>query len=200
MRLIQHWKIGKDCMGRYSSLAFQLGTILPDWFERKTMHRIDESLDLILNRLNIISRMPEGIKRDFMLGTVVHFITDYCCFAHVGNHYNNWIVHRIYEVKSQKLYCNQDTYNYILNMDNLYNKFIQEVTLTDNMYINIEIYLHYIKNRLQYRYITPNMKWYRDTNIMNTDIIYAYNMVYGILMLLGEFDANKLFVKGGLYV
>lgn len=198
MRWIQHWKIGKECLGRYSSLAFQLGTILPDWFERKHVHKIDDTLDLVLNRIDIISKMPRCIKRDFMLGTVVHFITDYCCFAHVDENYNSWIGHRIFEVRSQKLYLANDTYKYILNMDKFYNEFKQTKKITNNIYIDVLNYLHFYQNKLQYRYRVPHIKWYYDENIMKTDTYYAYNMIYGIMELLGEFNTNT--IRGYLYL
>lgn len=198
MRWIQHWKIGTECLGSSNgstSIAYQLGTIMPDWFEKQSPHTINKSLDIVLDRISILCRLPKSdIRRQFMLGTVVHFLTDFCCYSHTEQNYKKWIYHRIFEVKAQKLYCSQKTYKYILNMDDFYNEFIQQCPKSDfgvyyyDTYKNIANFIDYYKDTIQYRYITPHIKWYYDETIMNKDTYCAYNLIYGVLALLDEFQ------------
>jgi hypothetical protein len=103
MRWGVHWRIGRDSLHGRESLMFQLGTILPDWFERHPIHRRKESLGLIAERIVRLREMQPGRKRDWYLGTVAHFLCDYCCMAH-NEEYYRFYRHRVYEVESQKYY------------------------------------------------------------------------------------------------
>ena len=103
MRWVEHWTIAKDALAPRKSLGFQLGSILPDYFERKPIHRWRDNRELFLEKVDRIRKMPPGFRRDWQMGTLAHYICDYCCMAH-NEEYYRFYRHRVYEVESQKYY------------------------------------------------------------------------------------------------
>lgn len=101
MRWGEHWRISRDTYLPKKSLIFQLGSIMPDWFDRHPIHRWVDTKDLFLDRVCKVAEMKPGIKRDWLLGFTAHFICDYCCLAHNDQYYDLYR-HRVYEVLSQK--------------------------------------------------------------------------------------------------
>lgn len=101
MRWVVHWRIGEAALAGRRSLAFQLGCVLPDWFELHPIHRREESGQLFLNRALSVRAMAPGWRRDYRMGTLAHFACDYCTMAH-NEEYYNFYRHRIYEVLAQK--------------------------------------------------------------------------------------------------
>ena len=101
MRWGEHWRISRDTYYPEKSLMFQLGSILPDWFDRHPIHRWVDTKELFLDRMCRIAGMKKGWKRDWLLGFAAHFICDYCCMAHNEEYYNLY-KHRVYEVLAQK--------------------------------------------------------------------------------------------------
>lgn len=195
MRWGQHWKIGRDVLWSRKSIAFQLGTILPDWFERHPIHRVKESYDNILNRIDIALQMPAGIRRDFMVGTIAHFVVDYCCYAHSDVYYD-LIRHRIYEVKSQKKYNREHSLKYETYMEmmpNLFeefkhNKFDEDSSQNHKYDVDdIEAFINkYVAELLRMIELQNSKEWSRDENVMEFDTQYSYMVLYGVMSMLGE--------------
>ena len=186
MRWVQHWCIGRDIKGHNASLVFKLGTILPDWFEISTPHKIETTFDMVLHRIMQVSKMTRGYKRDFLLGTIVHYIADYCCYAHLEGNYLDCIHHRQYETKSQRLYLKQNKYNYILSMNNMYHEYTKHTDL-----YTVEDFIRYYKDKLIRRKRVNDIAWFNNVDVMKEDTFLAYNMLYGVLLLLGEFSVTN---------
>lgn len=101
MRWGQHWRISGDTYLPKRSLIFQLGSIMPDWFDRHPIHRWVDTKELFLDRVCKVAQMKPGIRRSWYLGFIAHFACDYCTMAH-NEEYYNFYKHRIYEVLAQK--------------------------------------------------------------------------------------------------
>ncbi len=100
MRWVVHWIVGEAALRGRRSLAFQLGCLMPDWFELKPIHRWRESGSKFLDRAERVRSMPDGWRRDWLLGTLAHFACDYCTMAH-NEEYYRFYHHRAYEVLAQ---------------------------------------------------------------------------------------------------
>ena len=87
MRWVEHWTIAKDALAPRKSPGFQLGSILPDYFERKPIHRWRDNRELFLEKVDRVCKMPPGFRRDWQMGTLAHYICDYCCMAHNDEYY-----------------------------------------------------------------------------------------------------------------
>lgn len=103
MRWREHFDVGKQVLWNRNSDAYKLGLLLPDWFERKHWHRTEDTLDMIVNRIEMTRKLEWGTRRDFVLGTIVHFLCDYCTYSH-ENMYNDFTAHAKHEIDGQKWY------------------------------------------------------------------------------------------------
>ena len=172
MRWIEHWKISKMVLRR-KSLCYQLGSILPDWFERRPRHTMEHSLDRVLKKIEKVQTMKNGRRRDYLLGTIMHYLEDYCCFAHNDNEYTKWYKHRVFEVQSQKYF--REHYKYYLPLiDNLQDKdFCEFITKT-------------VRKMEKYVYNLHNENWERDVRIIKCNIEFAFYLTNGVLDLIEE--------------
>lgn len=161
MRFISHWNIARDVAGEKSNLVYLLGSIFPDYVERFTRHRTNESLDIIEDRINQISSLKDGVKKQYLIGTVMHYLCDYCCYAH-SDKYFELIHHRIFECKEQKFHIKNSRDIYIKRM----NRFIEQ-------YENIDLQT-FIKERNEYIEQLNIPKWWKDFQIMELDLSMAY--------------------------
>lgn len=67
--------------------AFYLGAILPDLsvFQFIHPHYYDKSAGYVFHKLNKIACRPTRSVRDAIrLGELVHYLCDFCCYAHIG--------------------------------------------------------------------------------------------------------------------
>ena len=103
MRWREHWGIGRDALWSRRSLAFQLGTLLPDWFERKPKHKSELTLHRICMRIAIARQMWDGARKDFVMGTIVHYLCDYCTYPHEYC-YEDYESHARHEIGAQRRY------------------------------------------------------------------------------------------------
>lgn len=162
MRFYSHWNIARDVAGENSNLAYLLGSIFPDYFERLTRHRTYESLDKIEERIRYINSMEDGIKKQYLMGTVMHYLCDYCCYAH-SDCYFEWIHHRIFECSEQKFYKYNSKDKYIQRM----NEF--------RTHTNVDV-SKYLDRRNQYIAKLNSDKWCKDKRIMKLDLFTAYSI------------------------
>jgi len=103
MRWIVHWKVGQAALHGRRSLAYQLGCVMPDWFEIRPIHRWKETGKKFLDRAVLVRRMKPGFRRDWLLGTLAHYACDYCTTAHQEEYYR-FYRHRVYEVMAQRYF------------------------------------------------------------------------------------------------
>ena len=183
MRWVEHWTIGKDVMGDEHGLFFLLGCIMPDWFERHPIHRTTETFEMIVNRAEKL-RYGKGIKHEWQLGTVVHFICDYCTQAHNEEYYDLY-KHRVYEVMAQKYFKRQHKEDKTLHLrvkkidvpPALMDKNISSAMFENELHKLIEDQLKELHKRIAE---LESPKWYRDSKVMELDIIYSYKLVYAL--------------------
>lgn len=161
MRFYSHWNIAKDVAGENSNLAYLLGSIFPDYFERLTRHRTCESLSKIEERIRYIDSMKDGLKKQYLIGTVMHYLCDYCCYAH-SDRYFEWIHHRIFECAEQKFYSK-----------NSRDKYIQRMNTFCEKHKDIDV-SKFIKKRIKYIEDMNSKKWWIDKHIMKFDLSTAY--------------------------
>ena len=190
MRWIEHIGIGNECLGR-KSLPYTLGLVLPDWFERNKKHVWYVKLENISKRLYLIKTMKDSNLRDYYLGTIIHYICDFCCTAHNHN-YTNYVRHLVYEFISQKYYVSS----------NLERVLYIKHDITQSKYIN---YINKIKNaksfysfdfffqRFIIRFLIRNHAkkskyyskyWYLDKRLIKLDIISAYELASLVIYLV----------------
>lgn len=100
MRWGVHWRVAKAALKDRRSLAYQLGSVMPDWFETRPIHRWKESGKKFLDRAEKVRRMRRGWRRDYLMGTLAHYVCDYCTMAH-NEEYFRFYRHRVYEVLAQ---------------------------------------------------------------------------------------------------
>jgi hypothetical protein len=184
LRWIEHWIIGKDAFAPRRSLPYQLGTVLPDWFERQPIHRWQETRELFLDRAQKISAMPPGIRRDWYLGTLAHYLCDYCCMAH-NEEYYRYYRHRVFEVQSQKYFLrvrkNRKNDIYQLEKSNLPAPYETSGDIREDVSRLIESYTGKLHERIG---VLGSECWFRDHRIMALDIRYAYGLVAAVNELL----------------
>lgn len=183
MRWGEHWRISKDCLEPRKSLVYQLGSILPDWFNRHPVHRWNDTKDLFLERAYRVRKMEEGLIKNWNLGVLSHFVCDYCCMAHNEAYYELY-KHRVYEVNSQKLYkelrlSSNENKNRWMHYEVKYNsselkKSKSEEDFKRDMSLMIEFYLNELHTRINN---LGSEKWYKDDRIMELDIKYSYALL-----------------------
>ena len=184
MRWIEHWLIGKDAYAPRRSLPYQLGTVLPDWFDRHPIHRWQETRELFLDKALQVSAMPPGFRRDWYLGTLAHFLCDYCCMAH-NEEYYRYYRHRVYEVQSQKYFLRvrkkRKKAIYHLEKTQLPEPGNASGDIREDVSGLIEAYVG--KLHAQIKALDSDC-WFRDHRIMALDIRYAHGLVAAVNDLL----------------
>ena len=193
MRWGEHWRISRDVYYPDKSLFFQLGSILPDWFERHPIHRWVDTKELFLDRICKISRMKRGKRREWYLGTIAHYICDYCCMAHNEEYYNLYR-HRVYEVLSQK-YDKKKRKDGDRRIEAWMNRVGTKLWMQDRGEVQagnnlrektghaVELYtgrLHEEINALE------SSEWFRDPRVMKLDIEYSYGLLQTVMLILAE--------------
>ncbi len=188
MRWMQHWTIGRDCLNSNFSLPFQLGCVLPDWFERHPIHRYSDNQDRFWDRVGKIRSMKSSAKREWYLGTIVHYICDYCTQAHNEEYYQLYR-HRVYEVKAQKLFLknhkeHKDTYIEYAKPHPIPHP---TETIAD-LKAYLETTVQQLHNDID-QLNTP--EWFTDERVMNLDIEYAYKLSTGMISSLKVHEHNQ---------
>ncbi len=194
MRWGVHWRIGRDSLHGRKSMIFQLGTIMPDWFERNPIHRRNESLNLIAERIVRIRKMQPGRKRNWYLGTIAHYLCDYCCMAHNDEYYHLYR-HRVYEVKSQKYYkrvCTKRRPRYIAlqlrfleRVKRLHPLLFDSALCDDDFQREMLDLINSVVLSLHQKIDALNSKeWWTDHRVAELDVRYSYFLIYVILTIL----------------
>lgn len=94
--------------------AFYLGTILPDLsvFQFIHPHYYDRSSVYVFHKLSKIACKPaRGVRDAIRLGELVHYLCDFCCYAHIGGKLGCVSEHLQYERGIQQYVINN--YNYL---------------------------------------------------------------------------------------
>ena len=186
MRWVEHWTIAKDALAPRKSPGFQLGSILPDYFERKPIHRWRDNRELFLEKVDRVCKMPPGFRRDWQMGTLAHYICDYCCMAH-NDEYYRYYRHRVYEVLSQKFFKRQrrsgGTDIYRIRPQNLPAVPEPSGDLRTDTAGLVEAYVKTLHERIA---AFGSTEWFRDERCMDLDIRYAYGLLRAALVYWGE--------------
>ena len=187
MRWGEHWRISRDTYFPQKSLAFQLGSILPDWFERHPIHRWVDTKELFLDRVCRIADMKKCVRRDWYLGTVAHYICDYCCMAHNEEYYSLY-KHRVYEVLSQK-YDKKKRKRGTPQIKKWMNAVDCGFMYTDDSESDLKARICYAVEQCiaklhgEIRALNST-EWFRDARIMKLDIEYSYALLKTVLNIL----------------
>lgn len=201
MRWGVHWRIGKDSLHGRKSLAFQLGTILPDWFERHPIHRRKESFDLVLKRIGQLREMKPGIKRDWYAGTVAHYLCDYCCTAH-NEEYYRFYRHRIYEVRSQDYFKAvrekrktgyiADQMRFVQRMKREYPALFDGSLPNDRFCAETAKLIRAVVQELHRRIQALHAKeWWTDLRVAELDVRYSYRLICTVLCILDAYRGER---------
>lgn len=184
MRWVEHWFIGKDAYAPKKSVPYQLGTVLPDWFERRLIHRWKETREDFLERAQQVAGMPSGFRRDWYLGTLAHYLCDYCCMAH-NEEYARYYRHRVYEVQSQKYFLRirkrKKEAIYHLKESELPSLPALSGDIRKDAAGLIEAYVGKLHERID---ALGSDCWFRDRRIMALDIRYAHGLTAAVCELL----------------
>lgn len=188
------WRIGRDSLHGRKSLIFQLGTILPDWFERHPIHRRKESLSPVVKRIVRVREMQPGRKKDWYLGTIAHYLCDYCCMAH-NEEYYRFYRHRVYEVESQKYYKHvrkkrKPRYaaaqiRYMQQMRRVYPALFDGSAQGSAFSTELLELINTTVSELHRRIRELNCeKWWTDLRVAELDVRYSYRLIYTVLCIL----------------
>ena len=175
MRFRAHYGIAKDIAGEDATIFFLMGALFPDYIERHRIHRTYESLPLIRRRIVHIHGMRDSALKEFMLGTVMHYVCDYCCYSH-GEKYYEVVHHRIYENAEQEFYRNNPELRVkcLKRAKNYYEK--HDKTNLINM----------LASREQKIKALNSVTWWTDERIMEIDLYYAYALCYSLFQRCQE--------------
>ncbi len=191
MRFREHYGIAKDIAGKEASFFFLMGSLFPDYVERHRIHRTDETLDLIKKRLHRALHTKNKIIKDYLLGTCMHYICDYCCYSH-GDKYYEMVHHRIFENAEQAFYCNRPDIRLkcLKNARRFYDKYKPEnLSVSDSetfraKSVKMRIKLdHLLSKRICRIENLHSKEWWIDERIMEIDLYYAYALCYFIYHL-----------------
>ena len=171
MRFREHFGIAKDVAGEKAGFFYLMGSLFPDYVERHRIHRSDETLGLIKKRIYRIQHTSNPIVKDYLLGTVMHYMCDYCCYSH-GDKYYEMIHHRQFENAEQEYFRKHSRKKYLINAEAFYRK-----NRDKNKKLSIEKTL---KRRAKYIENLNSTHWWSDERIMKADLYYAYALCYYI--------------------
>ncbi|KAF5041594.1 MAG: zinc dependent phospholipase C family protein [Methanobacteriaceae archaeon] len=151
---------------------FCLGTILPDLSVMQFVHPhyYIKSADYIFSKLIKIKEKPyNGIVDALVLGKIVHYLSDYCCYVHHNGCIGNISKHALYESKLNE-YVLENYQDLCKNVSKNYSE------NEDSVDIIVQI-----KNKLtDYSNTTPSF----DADIL-TSIEISSIVFYGILQTHG---------------
>jgi hypothetical protein len=143
--------------------AFYLGTILPDLSVTQFIHPhyYAKSSDYVFNRLCRIADKPvKGISDAIVLGEMVHYLCDFCCFAHIGGRLGKVSEHLLYE---------RQIHRYLLDNYQSYQSFDSN---RNSYHLSGEI-LEQIKDGLTaYTAMEPSCDWDIRNSIQMSALIY----------------------------
>lgn len=161
-----------NCKLVYKELFF-LGTILPDLSIMQFVHPhyYTKSADYIFGKLIRIKEKPyNGIKDALVLGKIVHYLSDYCCYVHHNGCIGNISKHALYESKLNE-YVLENYQDLCKNVSKKYSR------NEDSVDIIVQI-----RNKLtDYSNMIPSF----DADIL-TSIEISSIVFYGILQIHGE--------------
>lgn len=103
MRWVEHYGIGKGSYGKGAPLMYKLGCLMPDWFERNKHHTYSETKEAFIDKVKTCLNELGEHKKDYVLGTIVHYICDYFCTSH-DDTYSEYYKHARFEIMSQSYY------------------------------------------------------------------------------------------------
>gem|GEM_PF-340767 len=160
--------------------AFYFGTILPDLTitQFRHPHFYRKSYDYVFNKLDqmeekAMMRISDAIK----LGEIVHYLSDFCCYAHIGGSIGKVSEHIRYE---------KNIHQYVMdNYHKLQNRF------SDNRMVNADYnnVINLIKNELSdYKTMEPSFDLDIKKSINISKIIY-----FGILLNQNKVNRNLPF-------
>ena len=195
MRWVQHWIIGHNCRKGRRSLPYQLGCLLPDWFDRHPIHRTTESMEHVLDMAVRLRDCPPGPLRDWRLGVLSHFLCDYCTQAH-NEEYYRFYRHRVYEVMAQKriLALRREDPEGLARIDRA-----EPPPPLPGRDAGDEVFRAafraFLLEELEHLHRAirglNSPCWYRDQRIMDLDIRWAHRLVWSMLWLFGEADRKN---------
>lgn len=133
--------IEKELKVKLKNKSLRLGCVMPDFIPSLIAipHYKDSSFEYILKRIKMLENTPIPDKGENLrtfsqeLGIILHFITDFFCFAHNNSDYDKMPLHIIYEFKLA------GKFEKALNKKH-YNKYMKEITAISPVN-NIEMYL-----------------------------------------------------------
>ena len=201
MRWGVHWRISRDSLHERSSLIYQLGSILPDWFERHPIHRRKESLMPFLRRTERVRSMTPGVRKDWHLGALTHYLCDYCCLAH-NDEYYRFYRHRVYEVDAQKYYKavrEQRKPRYVRGQLLFADKVRKRYPALWNGTAAGEEFQRQLRqlvdetvDELHGRIRDlQSEKWWVDRRVAELDVRYSYRLIFVLLCILGDETLKK---------
>ena len=150
-------------------LAFYIGSTVPDLSVNQFIHPhyYEKSYGYVFDKLNLIMSKPVKNTLDvILLGEMVHYLCDFCCFAHMGGSIGKATEHITYERKIHKyLLKNQQSLLDVLS----FGKYVSE-NGSDQI-------VDQVKSQLsRYRMMEPSYAW----DIVNT--LFITSMIYRELL------------------
>ena len=180
MRWRQHLGITRDSAGNRCNTALLLGSILPDWFERKNHHTTELVADKIFARCKFVSKLKHGFRRDFVIGTILHYAHDFVCCPHDVK-YDDYLHHAIYEVSLQRYYLKYSSKNRRYSLESEHS--IAGILNTSDKMDAVEIIKTFtsIAHSVHKAAVKSNSEWYLDEGIMYIDTMIARQLSYWLL-------------------
>jgi hypothetical protein len=112
-----HWRLARLAVGKIDGMypellmkgfrrfLFYAGTIGPDLSVMQFAHPhfYDKSAGYVYSKIEKLKeRELKGFLDTYMLGTMVHYLCDFCCYAHIDGRIGTVISHLNYERKINK--------------------------------------------------------------------------------------------------
>ena len=188
MRFQEHYGIAKDVAGKDATFFYLMGSLFPDYVERHRIHRSEETLELIKRRIFRAKNSKSRVVNDYLLGTCMHYICDYCCYSH-GDKYYEMVHHRIFE-NAEQLYFKKNSkarVKYLKNAKKFYQKKILDCLSDKTEDYSVKNAKMIRKNidealssRLKRIERLNSVHWWTDERIMEIDLYYAYALCYSV--------------------
>lgn len=145
----------EDILLKYYSPFFYLGTILPDLIASYKVHPhyFEESSEYVYSKIEKISNSGKlNIFNSIRAGIIVHYLCDFCCYAHIRGNFDSLRKHLKYENDLEKFILDGESSEVAIdNNINTENSNILYEPETLNSYIIEQIKL--------YRLGDPSYKW-----------------------------------------
>lgn len=128
---------------KYYSPFFYLGTILPDLVASYKVHPhyFEESSEYIYNKIEKISNSGKlNIFNSIRAGMIVHYLCDFCCYAHIRGNFDSLRSHLKYEKDLENFIFDKEGAEIAIDNDiTTEGSNIPYVPLSLNSYIHNEI-------------------------------------------------------------